>query len=549
MTDTTFAPRPHVECDINLRDSFQLPPLSRVRDQAAQLQDLRNRQDGEPEIHVSARFRDGKVAILEDIGQANRLSGPLAWNVKFQELFTFAVFVKSTDVPRDLQEAVIFALKRAREVFDSASEEQISCLGYYAPCWPSQVLRDRLLYNVVVKLVMHLMEPTINRPAEALPLLQWAIEGEGPRVTPELIFNNPVLFAQYATALVLTEDYTQETKGILEIVAQAGEKSPFKNELDLQQVVFEARLHLALVLRERNVEAEKQKEHQDHCVKVLQKRPFWLPQDVLKQLLVHPGRPLHPVLEALGGPPWLDKLGQASTVSDQREFRKCRHCQLGEPQKKLSKCTGCQQVYYCSKECQRSHWKHHKEACTIAAANTQQSNRDRDFDKWTKLADAPLTTAFISALKLQQDPSRGRTHIVLQEVHYTPSASKEYRYKFRTTRCGVYKISDAVPFIENLAFMQRGEGQKRIDEAIAEADSISPLIEKQDKTVSVTLTWEINPFTNNFGCKLGGATIPLDRLRDTPYDPNWRTGLNLPGHPALPMGRLPTGAEGAENQI
>lgn len=53
----------------------------------------------------------------------------------------------------------------------------------------------------------------------------------------------------------------------------------------------------------------------------------------------------------------------------------CAGC--GEAGKKLSRCTRCRCVWYCSKECQVHHWKNHKKSCT-------QLSRSREFgfSKW-----------------------------------------------------------------------------------------------------------------------------------------------------------------------
>jgi hypothetical protein len=33
---------------------------------------------------------------------------------------------------------------------------------------------------------------------------------------------------------------------------------------------------------------------------------------------------------------------------------------------KVRKCSGCQQVAYCNRDCQTAHWKEHKKACKKA---------------------------------------------------------------------------------------------------------------------------------------------------------------------------------------
>jgi hypothetical protein len=44
----------------------------------------------------------------------------------------------------------------------------------------------------------------------------------------------------------------------------------------------------------------------------------------------------------------------------------CRNTAKGEV--KLKTCTACKSVKYCSRECQRAHWKVHKPACKAAQA-------------------------------------------------------------------------------------------------------------------------------------------------------------------------------------
>eukprot|EP00026_Physarum_polycephalum_P009439 Phypoly_transcript_09563.p2 GENE.Phypoly_transcript_09563~~Phypoly_transcript_09563.p2 ORF type:complete len:162 (+),score=14.83 Phypoly_transcript_09563:291-776(+) len=50
-------------------------------------------------------------------------------------------------------------------------------------------------------------------------------------------------------------------------------------------------------------------------------------------------------------------------VSQARDFKKCAQCQ--KPGTK--KCALCQSVFYCGRECQKSHWKVHKKACNKPA--------------------------------------------------------------------------------------------------------------------------------------------------------------------------------------
>ncbi|XP_057299229.1 uncharacterized protein LOC130629870 [Hydractinia symbiolongicarpus] len=50
-----------------------------------------------------------------------------------------------------------------------------------------------------------------------------------------------------------------------------------------------------------------------------------------------------------------------SVMSDEKEFTACYGCLLREAS---FRCSCCKKRMYCSRACQKSHWKHHKQACT-----------------------------------------------------------------------------------------------------------------------------------------------------------------------------------------
>ena len=57
---------------------------------------------------------------------------------------------------------------------------------------------------------------------------------------------------------------------------------------------------------------------------------------------------------------------------------RCFLCQKEGRSPPLRKCTQCELAFYCSKECQRGHWKVHKAACVAAvAAKAQDAARQR----------------------------------------------------------------------------------------------------------------------------------------------------------------------------
>ena len=57
---------------------------------------------------------------------------------------------------------------------------------------------------------------------------------------------------------------------------------------------------------------------------------------------------------------------------------RCSNCQTEGRAPPLRKCTQCEVAYYCSKTCQKGHWKLHKTACIAAvAAKAEDAARQR----------------------------------------------------------------------------------------------------------------------------------------------------------------------------
>lgn len=70
-----------------------------------------------------------------------------------------------------------------------------------------------------------------------------------------------------------------------------------------------------------------------------------LPDETLRGLLIPAGETTSPILEALGGPPWLT--GREHTdKTDYRLIKKCRSCGAREPMVKLFVCSKCKKIYY-----------------------------------------------------------------------------------------------------------------------------------------------------------------------------------------------------------
>jgi hypothetical protein len=70
----------------------------------------------------------------------------------------------------------------------------------------------------------------------------------------------------------------------------------------------------------------------------------------------------------------LDDVADDTSIADElkaalrlraEKRRRCEQCDKTTSEK-LQKCSACRKVYYCNRECQVAHWKHHKPVCDAA---------------------------------------------------------------------------------------------------------------------------------------------------------------------------------------
>ena len=72
------------------------------------------------------------------------------------------------------------------------------------------------------------------------------------------------------------------------------------------------------------------------------------------------------------------KLGPTKTLVKWVDLFTCFHCGKEGRSPPLRRCSQCEIAYYCSKTCQRGHWKQHKAACIAAvAARAEDARRER----------------------------------------------------------------------------------------------------------------------------------------------------------------------------
>ncbi|KAF7338739.1 MYND-type domain-containing protein [Mycena sanguinolenta] len=201
------------------------------------------------------------------------------------------------------------------------------------------------------------------------------------------------------------------------------------------------------------------------------KNPCLMPDKESRRLLL----PASSILQALGGEKWFENR-KNTTKTAERSVKACRTCDAREPLVTLLRCNNCKHVYYCSKDCQRSNWKHHKVECREIVAEQEKVKRlsltDPDGAKlatdWSLWRKQPQFDILVHALGLHRDPGRGRTHILFKAAEYAPTTTK-LKYKFRVVSCGVFRIKDVLRDIELIMGLNRGEDQEYVDSLFDES--------------------------------------------------------------------------------
>ena len=121
--------------------------------------------------------------------------------------------------------------------------------------------------------------------------------------------------------------------------------------------------------------------------------------------------------------------------------------------KKLRKCTGCLVIYYCSKQCQRTHRKHHKETCSIESVIdvtdssrviTQSELANRGFlDSITRYPGMDRTARLhVNSLERDQNMIRNRHGIIIDEtkfkMHVLQYDRRDDSYLLQSKKCSTF---------------------------------------------------------------------------------------------------------------
>ena len=100
------------------------------------------------------------------------------------------------------------------------------------------------------------------------------------------------------------------------------------------------------------------------------------------------------------------------------------------------------------------------------------AQKEADWVEWRNLSHYANTYGLQNALNLHRDPTRGRTHIVVRQVKYTPGEA-DLRYRFTITHAGVFKLADCWDAIDDVMGGHKGEGKEIVADILNDIDSTS----------------------------------------------------------------------------
>ncbi|KAG8994235.1 hypothetical protein FRB90_000502 [Tulasnella sp. 427] len=145
----------------------------------------------------------------------------------------------------------------------------------------------------------------------------------------------------------------------------------------------------------------------------------------------------------------------------------CHFRKADNPTLKLQICSGCKSTWYCGKECQRSHWKIHKQKCHLTQKGAQgMSSGELEFTEmvrdWTR-GHGPLLA---SAGKQVLLPSKGHLEGHLLDTHYIRvdiAPSTRAPGGFEVLRTSMGKVGEILAALkEGSRTEEQGETQYRI---------------------------------------------------------------------------------------
>ncbi|KAJ7790438.1 hypothetical protein B0H14DRAFT_3501601 [Mycena olivaceomarginata] len=443
--DQTNEPRAHLN-GLDIPENFALPPLAAVRADAKRSLEMRKNPSTYEDIQFIFPPNNPHSATANRQPLPMHLKLALIFNAQLPNLFTFGYFARPDDVSEDLLDDCIWALSHLIRIMEECTEAVLRAFGHMGKENDYNTSKYLTLLNARTKILRHLLR--VERFHEALPYAK-AMADEECMLGDEVRLQCPTSFGIYGEVLVLTRADDAEAATMLRR-AMLGVEA-IKGERNALPYLISTRAFLARALR--NIGAEDEAAtHEKWLITWFRKNPHLMVERKLRHLLL----PAGPVLEGLGGESWLKN--RKGTAHHALEV---------------------QYIYYCSKECQKSNWKHHKVECREMAATQEKIEHMRltdpsgvaraaDWRLWcNKAGHGASQFGLIHPLGLHRNPAHRRTHIVFKQVEYVPMARK-LRHKFCVLACGVFRVTDVLRDIEAIMGLDPGEGFEYVESLFSE---------------------------------------------------------------------------------
>ncbi|PBK98059.1 hypothetical protein ARMGADRAFT_986089 [Armillaria gallica] len=528
-------PRAYLGDMFTLPGDYELPDLSLVRSQAAKVIQL-------------ART---PVPPRETIGT---LPTGLWYRSELPQLFEFSYFCSIDDVPEDILPPCIWALEWWIRALLEGSDEQLKPFtrsaerGKNTPV-AAETQRYVSLKICRLKVAEHFLHPQINQPLEALYHIRCSMEAvKKRRGISDLFDTNPGLYILCAVCLARARIDDLEAKTSLSRIIRDPTFDAGEGTIAYH---VQAKVYLARVFRRLGEDSEAHK-LEVWLVKWFKKHPHTFNNAVLIQMFTTDIDPaVDPVFTGLGGLKWLNHR-KATVKTIMRQSKYCYNCRASEAHVKLLKCLQCQRALYCSKECQKMNWAYHKtyfrqqaeQFKKIAEVERISASAAQKLRDWTDYRDNPkpeTLECFAHALGLARDASRGRTHIVYQEVEYVPSI-KNRLDRFRTKRIGVYRFEDVWQDLGSKWGLDIDESRMGIRQMLDEVDR-EPGSVRFGGEARIPIFYLIFSANIHDEVYLKMRTISQRALVSMQPRSDWRRDMNVkgepPGHIKLNDGKIP----------
>ncbi|KAJ7088079.1 hypothetical protein B0H15DRAFT_949892 [Mycena belliarum] len=212
----------------------------------------------------------------------------------------------------------------------------------------------------------------------------------------------------------------------------------------------------------------------------------------------------------------------------------CENCTVSRID--LRRCAGCGVVRYCSKECQKAHWKTHKPHCVLnvemakkaAEMGPDHSMRLEALGKWCDAFSGVLGAASASALNIMNFPERVDDSVLFIFVDFLPGAKAPYTHDIVDAELVPLSVVRARALAEAAAFPSGEPPAQRLatfERTLAPRPGMIRVL-LRDRRFALSYT---TPF------------VVARNIRQCKHDPLWFEHLQMcvtrPGRPVRPRER------------